>query len=62
MISMSKQSGNTSVYVNEYIADTTADLDDLKKETKDAAVGSTCLCLEDSSVWALGGDKEWHEL
>ena len=24
--------------------------------------GSTCLCIEDSSVWALGNDNEWHEI
>ena len=25
-------------------------------------VGSTCICLEDSSVRMLGNDKHWHEL
>ena len=24
--------------------------------------GSTCLVLEDSSVWMLGNDKKWHEI
>ena len=26
------------------------------------ASGSSCLCLENSSVWKLGDDNEWHEI
>ena len=25
-------------------------------------MGSTCFVIEDSSVWMLGGDKQWHEV
>ena len=43
----------------EVIADTLSDLDNVPKTY---GVGSDCLVLEDSSVWMLGNDGEWHEL
>ena len=24
--------------------------------------GSSCFCIENSSVWMLGNDDEWHEI
>lgn len=55
------QSGNTTAYVMEFQIDTTAEIADLPKSPK-CAVGSYCLCLENSSVWKLGHDNEWHEI
>ena len=56
-----KQQGDTVQNgIMEYVADTR---DDIKKiPTNMGLMGSTCLVIEDSSVWILGSDKKWHEL
>ena len=55
-----KQQGDTVQNgVIEAIADTRADLEALPTKWN---AGSTCLVIEDSSVWILGNDKVWHEL
>lgn len=50
--------------VVEIVADTLADISDLQIETAEAyySPGSSCIVLEDSSVWMLGNDEIWHEL
>lgn len=50
--------------VVEIVADTLNDLNDLQVETTTAyyGAGSSCIVLENSSVWMLGNDKIWHEL
>ena len=45
--------------VVEIIADFISDVDDLPTNY---GVGSSCLVLENSSVWMLGNDALWHEL
>lgn len=55
-----KQQGDTVQNgIMEAMVDTRADIETLP--TKWLA-GSTCLVIEDSSVWILGNDKVWHEL
>ena len=55
-----KQQGDTVQNgIMEAMADTRADIETLP--TKWLA-GSTCLVIEDSSVWILGNEKVWHEL
>lgn len=55
-----KQQGDTVQNgIIEYVADTRADID---KIPKFGLMGSTCLVIEDSSVWILDSDKNWHEL
>ena len=50
--------------VVEIIADNLTDLDNLQVETQTACygAGSSCIVIENSSVWMLGNDKVWHEL
>ena len=55
-----KQQGDTVQNgVIEFVADTRADIDEIPTNW---AMGSTCLVIEDSSVWILGSDKIWHEI
>ena len=43
----------------QYCCDTREDF--AKPPIKDDA-GSACIVIEDSSVWMLGTDKEWHKI
>lgn len=54
-----KNGDNTQSAVVEIVVDTVADVEEL--ETK-YSPGSTCIVLENSSVYMLGADKTWHEL
>ena len=42
-----------------YMCDNLADIGILPT---DCGAGSTCIIIEDSSVWMLGTDKEWHKI
>jgi len=56
------QQGDTvqyNIYATE--CDTLEDLASLPSTDKWSA-GSTCIVLEDSSVWMLGNDGIWHEI
>lgn len=54
------QQGNAvDTYVLSLVVDSKSDVADLPTDIK---TGSTCICLEDSSVWMLGNDKVWHEI
>ena len=56
-----KQQGDTVQNgIIEYVADTREDIKEIP--TNLGQQGSTCLVIEDSSVWILGSDKKWHEL
>lgn len=57
--SVYRNSDHTAAYVNELIADTTADIENLPT---DYTPGSTCIVIEDSSIWILGNDKAWHKI
>ena len=61
MYNVRKASDNISPYIMEYVVSTRADIDTLPVKPTCAA-GSTCICLEDSSVWMFGDDSIWHEL
>lgn len=43
----------------EAVADDRADIQEASTEY---GAGSTCFVIEDSSVWMLGNDDEWHEI
>ena len=45
--------------VVEIIADTRSDINTIPKTY---SAGSSCIVIEDSSVWMLGNDKTWHEI
>ena len=56
-----KQQGDTVQNgIIEYVADTRDDIKTLPANL--GQQGSTCLVIEDSSVWILDSDKVWHEL
>lgn len=55
------QSGQTTAYVSELVIDTLADLSELPV-FPDVAKGSNAIVLENSSVYMLGVDNEWHPL
>ena len=61
MYNVIKSSDNITPYIMEYVVSTRADINTLPVKPTCAA-GSTCICLEDSSVWMLGDDSIWHEL
>ena len=55
-----KQQGDTVQNgIIEFVADTRADIELIPGKW---GMGSTCLVIEDSSVWILGSDKKWHEI
>ena len=54
-----RNSNNIAPYYTELIADTLADI---AKLPTSYAAGSTCLVIEDSSVWVIGNDLNWHKL
>ena len=60
MYKIIKNGDTTASAVSEYVADERVDIDSLPTEASKA--GSSCICLEDSSVWMLGNDGVWHQL
>ena len=59
MITINRQ-GDTDQY--DIISYTVDSLSDIASLPTNAAMGSICICIENSSVWMLGGDKIWHEI
>lgn len=59
MYNITRQGDTDQNNILQYCCDTREDL--AKLPTKDGA-GSTCIVIEDSSVWMLGTDKEWHKI
>ena len=58
------QQGNTVQYgIYEVVCDTLENLQELPSgEDCDWSPGSSCIVLENSSVWMLGNDLTWHQL
>lgn len=54
-------SGKTMAYVMEFVVDNLSDIDTLPIYP-DCAPGSSCLVLENSSVWMLGTDNIWKQV
>ena len=54
-----KNGDNTQSAVKELVAATRADVQSLDTSY---FPGSTCIVTEDTSVWMLGPDEQWHEL
>lgn len=54
------QQGDTATsYLMEVAVDKREDIEELPTKW---LTGSSCIVIEDSSVWMLGIDGEWHEL
>lgn len=58
MIHITKQSGKTTTYLQEFVIDFKADIVDLPI---DIPKGSSALCIEDGSVYILG-TAGWKEI
>ena len=58
-VNVYKNGDNTQSRLVELVADEVADIDSLDTSYYP---GSTCIVLEDSSVWMLGPDEIWHML
>lgn len=54
-----QNSDNIVPYFVALVADELADIAEIPTHF---AVGSTCFVIEDSSLWILGNDKEWHKI
>lgn len=59
MFSYTKQSGKTTYGLVELVIDKLADLTTLPT---DAAPGSTCFVLENSSAYMLNNEHVWEEI
>lgn len=46
----------------EFVADEISDIENLPKEPSYLKAGSKCTVIEDTSVWVLGSDYEWHQV
>ena len=60
MYSIKQQGDTVQNGIMEFVADTRSDIDAIPVDNWE--MGSTCLVIEDSSVWILGSDKKWHEI
>lgn len=54
-----QNSDNIVPYYVALVADYLSDVETLPTEV---APGSTCLVIEDSSLWILGNDEVWHKI
>lgn len=62
MVHFISQDGDISYGIAELIADKRKDVEGIpNKMPKDCAPGSSCVVIEDSSVWLLGSDG-WQEV
>lgn len=59
MISVTANGSNVQSSIVEFTAD---ELNDINNLPTNVGQGSTCLVIEDSSVWMLSSDKTWHEI
>ena len=46
----------------EFVADELSDIEDLPKDSNYLKPGSKCTVIEDTSIWFLGNDYEWHQV
>lgn len=61
MYAATKTGGEITAYVMEFVVDNLSDIDTLPVSPK-CAPGSSCLVLENSSVWILGIDNIWKQI
>lgn len=60
MVNIIKQNDNVSAYVKEYVVDYESDIEDIS--LGNTYPGSTCICIENSEVYMLNGEKKWKKL
>ena len=61
MVNTIKQGDTVDYGIIEAVCDSAADLDNLPKDGS-WYPGSTCLVIEDSSVWMLNSTNEWKKI
>lgn len=59
MYTIVQQGDTVESYIIECVCDTRQDIDTLPNNWKS---GSSCIVIEDSSVWMLNNQKIWTEL
>ena len=59
MYNITRQGDTDQHDLMSYMCDNRADVETVPT---DCGAGSTCIVIEDSSVWMLGTDKTWKEL
>ena len=59
MFTVTANGDNIQSSVVEIVADNLTDITNLPTTF---GAGSSCIVLENSSVWMLGNDKAWHQL
>lgn len=59
MYRVTKNGDTTQSDILEITADLKSDVAELPTT---CGAGSSCLVLEDSSVWVLGSDRKWHQI
>lgn len=57
--SLIKQNDSNTYDLKEFVCDKIADIETLPKSP---APGSTCICIEDATVWILSTEKVWIKL
>lgn len=57
--SIIQQGDTVDTYIMEVMVDNKSDVATLPVNWQS---GSSCIVLEDTSVWMLGNDKVWHEI
>lgn len=60
MIKVTKQKGQETYGVTEFICDSIEDKNNI--ELDNIAMGSTCFIIADASLYMLGGDKKWYAI
>ena len=59
MYGVTANGDNIQSGVTEFVVDKLTDVDTLPTNI---GAGSSCIVLENSSVWMLGNDGKWHQL
>lgn len=58
MIYIREQSGKTTTYITDFIADNIEEIEQLPVSPK-CAKGSICFCIENGSLYLLNGENHW---
>jgi hypothetical protein len=57
--SYTSENGQVKKYAAEFLADKIVDIENLPTDVRP---GSSCLCLENSSIYILNNEKTWQKL
>lgn len=60
-INITKQGDTTTTYVTSLTVDTASEVSNLPTQPE-VATGSSCLCIEDGSVYILNSLRQWVEI